>query len=72
MLVSERALTLRINRKLKRDHRKLCKSRRREQSNLGDFHVVDAYRNMVVDHHVDIEALGRELGVLAEAEKIAA
>ncbi|MEJ5370230.1 MAG: hypothetical protein WHT08_18110 [Bryobacteraceae bacterium] len=70
--VSERALIGRINRRLDRDNKKLFKSRpgSRLEANVGRFYVVDVWRNTVVDTHVDLESYGRELGVLAEWEKL--
>ena len=76
--ISERALIQRINRKLKSDNQKLCTQRYwrdgsnlYENSNLGRYYVIDVYRNYVVDHHVDIEDMGRKLGVFAPWEELA-
>ncbi|MFA5412891.1 MAG: hypothetical protein WC350_06110 [Candidatus Micrarchaeia archaeon] len=76
VLVSERALIARINRKLQSEgeRKKLHKTRDKGSSldNLGRFHVVDEYSNYVVDHHInDLEAFGRDMQVLAEWEKLA-
>lgn len=77
--VTERALMARINRVLKREGRdhKLCKARgfrvngwRHPDNNLGWYYVVDWYLNLIVDHHVNLEAYGRELGVLGCGEKL--
>jgi hypothetical protein len=71
--ITEEALRQRINRKLKKDQDQVLK-RTRSGSNteitLGDYYVVDIKGNYVVDHHIQIEKLGRKLGVLAESEKL--
>ena len=69
--LSERAVIQRINRKLAHKYEKLCKSRGwRELQNLGDYHVIDSYRNVLIKSHVNIEELARELGVMADHERI--
>lgn len=69
--VTMRALIQRINRKLRSDYKQLCVSRGwRLKSNLGDYYILDTYRNVVVDHHTDPKALGKELGALAEYEAL--
>jgi|ERR1035441_4700 hypothetical protein len=71
--VSQGALLQRINRRLKSlgTDEVLRKSRgRRWWSDLGDFYIQNVNRNSIVRGHVDIEALGRELGVLAELEHL--
>jgi len=37
---------------------------------LGDFYVRNWRTPNITSHHVDPEALGRELGVLADHEKV--
>lgn len=70
--VSERALMARINRKLRKDLSALRKTRGGcAQIELGDFYVVDYELNSVTDTFVDIEDLGRELGVLRHYERLA-
>jgi hypothetical protein len=67
---TQRAVIQRINRKLAHKYEKLCKSRGwRELQNLGDYHVIDCYRNAVINSHVKIEELARELGVMADHER---
>lgn len=71
--VSQGALLQRINRRLKSlgTDEVLRKSRgRRWWSDLGDFYIQNVNRNSIVRGHVDIEELGRELGVLAELEHL--
>lgn len=61
---AQRAQIARINRKLvKRDeYHKLCTSRGYgELSNLGEHHIVDTYNNSVIDHHLHLDSLEREL-----------
>lgn len=70
--ISERALTMRIKRALSReDSSRLCRTRRgsRAELDLGEFYVCDS-RNAVTIAHVDLESLGRELGVLKPAEQM--
>jgi hypothetical protein len=63
--VTTKAITARINRKLKPDFKMLRKTRgRMMQSNFGQFHVIDLRRNRILDAHVDPEAYARELGVM--------
>lgn len=73
VLISERALIARINRKLRHDeedHLVLKKTRGdRALLDLGYFYLLNWHGNYINAHHVNIEALGRELGVLAEWEE---
>lgn len=70
--VRERALIGRINRKLAKMDSKLktCRESSPSYSTLGRYYVVDVNRNFVQDHDVDLEALGRDLGVLKGYEEI--
>ena len=69
--ISYRALVQRINRALRTDFRVLRKSRSwRERSNLGAFHIVDTYRNVVVALNVNPEVLALDLGVMRPSERI--
>lgn len=71
--VAERALAARINRALAKDLRMLRKTREdsRWHGDLGDYSVIELSRNQVADTHVDLEAFGRELGVLKDFEVLA-
>ena len=70
--VSMRALIQRINRRLAKDGERLHRYRGGQWStDLGEFYIVDEYRNFLVRGHVDLAALGRELGVLQEWEGVA-
>jgi hypothetical protein len=73
--VSERAIVQRINRKFLVEDgapaRELKKTRGgRAKFDLGDFYVLNTERNTIDEHHVDLETLARELGVLADWEHI--
>jgi hypothetical protein len=70
--VSNRALVQRINRKLRPDCEALKKARPRWWNELGDYYIVDYNRNWIVAKDVDIEDLGRELGVLQPHETMGA
>jgi len=71
VLVSKRALIQRINRRLVRDGEKLHATRgQRASLDLGEFYVIDVYRNFVAQKDVDLEELGRELKVLSPWEKL--
>ena len=65
--VSLRALIARINRALKHEDQMLEITRgERWRASQGDYYIVDTKRNWMLHHHIDPEALGRELKVLAE------
>lgn len=72
--VSERALIARINRALKREddlaQLKTCREDSRAYSTCGRYYIVDHSRNTITATHVDLENLGRELGVLADHEEV--
>jgi len=76
--VTERALMQRLNRALAKEGRLLrtqrsvdYRGRRLYRSpELGRFFVVDVNRSIVVDKKVDLEELGRELGVLNAWEDV--
>jgi hypothetical protein len=77
VMVSQRALVQRINRRLAKENRKLCAARgfnaggtHYDDTNLGRFYVIDAYRNAVVDTRVDIADLARDLSVLKNWEEL--
>jgi hypothetical protein len=68
--VSERALLQRINRKLRHYNQRVCKS---TPSCHSDWRFGDYYLRGEVgidDFDVDLEGLGREIGVLAEWERL--
>jgi hypothetical protein len=69
--VSERALIQRINRRLKQDGEQL-RSARSEQaaSSVGRYYIVDTTRNFIAYQRVELEELGRKLGVLQPWEAL--
>jgi hypothetical protein len=71
--ISLNALEKRINRNLAQNGEALrqCRETSRWYLDLGDHYIVDIFRNAISDKHVDIEALGRELGVLSASEQLA-
>jgi hypothetical protein len=71
-LVSERALIKRINRTLRRNGQKLIKPRSRHWRDVGPYCVLDLERGLIVLENVDLEHLGRELGVMQRHEALAA
>jgi hypothetical protein len=70
--VTMRALTQRINRTLSGNDKTLKATREtgRARMDLGEFYIVDGRRGLVTEKYVDPEALGRELGVLADYEEV--
>jgi hypothetical protein len=67
VLVSQRAVLQRINRKLKPEDRKLKTSRSaRAEQDLGRYYMIDFNRNWVVATDVNLDDLARELKVLGE------
>jgi hypothetical protein len=76
--VSESALLKRINRKLAHEHERVRKTRGFYNQgcgpyfdhNLGEYYCVDWDSNVITSTHLDIEALGRNLGVFFEAETL--
>lgn len=68
--VSARALTQRLGRLLVRDGKRLKKTRAaRARSNVGDYYILND-RNVIVSHHVNLEAFGRKTGALADYERL--
>lgn len=72
MDLSTNALIKRINRKLASDWRRVCTARvgSRLESGVGRYYVLNTHRNDVVDTHVQLETLGRELGLLRDCERV--
>jgi hypothetical protein len=69
--VTARALLQRINRKL-RPHFEQVRTTRSERlaNEFGRYYRMNWNRNYVAQRFVDIEALGRDLGVLAPFEAL--
>lgn len=51
----------RINRQLAKCGEKLCTSSERQRHNLGDYHIIDIYKNAVMYLNVDPDALETDL-----------
>ena len=69
--VTPSALTRRVNRKLAHQCEVLSKTRgERWRGDLGDYYIVNWWTNTVEAQHIDLEALGREIGVLREHEYV--
>jgi hypothetical protein len=63
--VGTRALIQRINRKLREDDQMIRATRgERARMDLGWYYVHDYRRNLALDTNVNLEQMGRELGVL--------
>lgn len=70
--VTTNALIKRINRKLAPEGERLRTYRGRHwNSDLGWHYIIDVNRNGLVQGHVDVEKLAREMGVMREHEQIA-
>tara|TARA_B100001540_G_scaffold312266_1_gene333087 strand:- start:1124 stop:1342 length:219 start_codon:yes stop_codon:yes gene_type:complete len=70
-MITQRALYMRVKRKLAAKGEALRTLRgTRHEKDLGQLYITDLYTGTVVATHVDLESLGRELGVLGETEKV--
>lgn len=71
--ITERALYQRVNRKLRHDGKQLRTARSEGvELDVGHYFIVDVWRNAITNYNVDLEDLGRKLGVIQkweEAEK---
>lgn len=67
MNVSHKNILRRLRRKLKQRDEILRKSRHYDPS-IGEYVVINTWRNRIVRKHVDPVALARELGVLQDYE----
>ena len=69
--VSVRALIRRINRRLSHSGERLRTPHSgRGLTELGQYFILNVTHNVVVMHHVDPEAIGRKIGVLAGWESV--
>jgi hypothetical protein len=69
--VTMRALTQRINRRLRPDEAlKATRGNGRARMDRGDFYVISYDHNFVAATHVDPESYARELGVLHAWERV--
>jgi hypothetical protein len=71
-LITPGALVVRVNRVLAHRGQRLRLRSSAGRSLVGASYRVDLARNLIIDDHVDIATLARELGVLAEGEIVAA
>ena len=71
MTISTRVAYQRINRKLKQEGQVLRSARSpRARAEVGDYYVIDAYRNAIVLMHVDLLSFGKKLTAIQPWEKI--
>ncbi|WP_280554543.1 hypothetical protein [Halomonas sp. 25-S5] len=69
--VTERALTARLNRRLKKDGRKIHKTPPSAQQELGTWHVVNLEQGTIAAHGIEsLEEFAREEGVLKPFEAL--
>lgn len=69
--ISHRALIQRINRKLKPGGTRLRVARNEwVELDVGRYFIVDANQSAITLHHVDLEELGRTLGVMCSWETL--
>ncbi len=74
--LTRRALLLRVNRKLQEEGAQVRKTRPRGSGpatydpNLGEFFRIDLKTETIAATHIDLEGLGRKLGVLRAWEKL--
>jgi hypothetical protein len=71
--VTQRALIARINRALAKQDEllKTCREDGPSFHQLGRYYIVDINRNMLLHSDIDLEELGRELGVFRGYEALA-
>jgi hypothetical protein len=67
--INERSLRQRINRKLGRDGKRPERGECEEQQ-VGRYFILDVQRNSIERKDVDLEELGREVGVLQAWEQL--
>jgi hypothetical protein len=70
--VSPRSLLQRLNRNLQCESRGVHAPRRGRQAHksLGDYYLVDTRTETIVAHHVDLEQMARERGVMKAFEEL--
>lgn len=63
----------RINEVLRKEDKKVRRTRSQSDmafDQLGEFHMIETQRKQIIERHVDLEALGRERGVLKPNEML--
>jgi len=69
--VLESTLRARINRKLANRYQKLCLARGSTmEQRVGRYYLLDTHEDRIIGTRVDLEALGREMGVWGETERL--
>src|ERR1017187_9817859 len=69
--ITERALFQRVNRKLHQQGENLRTARTQQvEASMGRHYIVDAKRKAVTADHVDLENLGRKLGLIQPWEEV--
>ena len=68
--VTIKAITDRINRKLKHDNQKLMKIPAKFRAGYGEHGIVDTETNTITSHNIELEALAQELGCLKPYENM--
>lgn len=70
--VSKRALLQRVNRALVKENARLksCRETAMQYETLGDFYRVDEEHNCIVKKDVDLVSIAKELGVIADWERL--
>ena len=70
--VTSRALYARIKRHLEKDGIKLCASREgtRTHQDFGRYYSISLTDNAIETKDIDLEELGRELGILKDWEEV--
>jgi hypothetical protein len=69
--VTRRALVQRLNRRLSKQGEVLKGIRGRgARSRPGEYQLIDIERNFLIEDDVNLEKLGRELGVLVAYERL--
>lgn len=73
-IISRGALIQRLNRHLAKDGERVRKSRGAKNiSDLGDYYIVDANKEVVIYPHLrfsDLVAMARDAGLLAGSEEV--
>jgi hypothetical protein len=73
MKVTKGTVIQRLNRRLRRDDMRVRTTRGwRAHHDLGRHYIVNPQRNWIVATNIDLEAYGREYGVLDQDEQLAA
>ena len=69
-IISVITLTARIRRRLLKDNHRLTMFSKKYQAEHGQFGIIDLVTNSIIASNVDLEVLGKELGVLHGYEEV--